>query len=236
MTQVPTPTEEVQAVGWVHERVREGGALPLAELEVTATAIFAALRAAPLNILPRVPLTNMDDYPAVHAVNVAGLAMALAQQVQFDDATARRIGLTALLYDIGMALIPLELLAKPGQISAEERERVTQHPVQGARLILNADAMLDEAAIVAYEHHIKTDGSGYPELTYRRPTHYLTRLIQLCDIYHALRSPRPFRPAWPAEIVSSFLTERAGFEFHPALSSSLTAMMRQYEGNGEWTD
>jgi putative two-component system response regulator len=113
---------------------------------------------------------------------------------------------------------------------------VKQHPVLGARLILSSDALLDLAAVVAYEHHIKTDGSGYPTFLYRRPTHYITRLIQLCDIYNALRSARPFRPPWPAEIVSSFLNERAGFEFHPGLASALTAMMRRFESRGAWAD
>src|SRR5690606_31694444 len=156
--------------------------------------------------------------------------------VQFDAAAVRRIGLAALLYDVGMLRLPANLIDKQAQLTDAEREELKRHPIEGARIILAADAFLDLPAIVAYEHHIRTDGSGYPTLRYRRPTHYVTRLVQLCDIYNALRSPRPFRPAWPAEIVCSFLSERAGFEYHPALATALIAMMRRYESVGEPPD
>jgi putative nucleotidyltransferase with HDIG domain len=173
--------------------------------------------------------SDNDSFLAVHAINVSLIAMALAEFVQFDEKAVRRIGLAGLLHDIGMARIPQHIVVKPGQFSPEEREAIKLHPEEGARLILEADTSLDLAAIVAYEHHIKSDGSGYPKLRFPRAPHYVSRLVQLCDIYHALRSPRPFRQAWPPEIVASFLNERAGFEYHPALATALTTMMPRLE-------
>jgi putative two-component system response regulator len=72
------------------------------------------------------------------------------------------------------------------------------------------------------------DGSGYPHLHYPRSAHYVSRLVQVCDVFSALRSARPYRPEWPLDIILSFLAERSGFEFHPALVTSLTGLIDQY--------
>jgi putative nucleotidyltransferase with HDIG domain len=221
--------EELEAIAWVQEEVRSRRPLPVAEVEAAAGSLFLRLREARGESIPLVRPREDENFLPIHAVNVALLSMALAQYVQFDEHAVRRIGTAALLHDIGMARVPLHILVKPGQISPDEREAIKQHPQEGARLILEADATFDLPAIVAYEHHMKADGSGYPKLRFPRPPHYVSRLVQLCDIYQALRSPRPFRRPWPPEIVASFLNERAGFEFHPALASALTLMMQRLE-------
>lgn len=217
---------EIGAINWVHGEVVAGRPLPLAEARAVADTLFLELR---WGCGPTKPITipgSMESYHAVHAVNVSVLAMGLARAVQFDEEDVRKIGLAALLHDIGMLRVDPELLARAGQLKALERERVKQHPEEGARMLLAADPSLDLAAVVAYEHHIKLDGSGYPRPLFRRSAHYVSRLVQVCDVYHALRSPRPFRPPWPDEIIESFLTERAGFEFHPALTAALVKLVR----------
>lgn len=218
--------DELGAVAWIHEQVLAGQPLPLVEARAVVDSLFHEVRWGHGAVASLAAPDSMETYNAVHAVNVCMLSMALSRSVQFDDDAARRIGLAGLLHDIGMLRIDPELLARSGQLTAMEREQVKRHPEEGVRVILAADPSLDLAAVVAYEHHIKIDGSGYPRPIFRRSAHYVSRLVQVCDIYHALRSPRPFRPAWPDEIIASFLTERAGFEFHPALSASLVGLIR----------
>ena len=226
---VPVVQEELAAIAWVHEQVRARRRLPVADVEAVAGSLFLRLREARGESLPII-VSEHENFPPVHAVNVALLSMALAQDVHFDESAVRKVGTAGLLHDVGMARVPLHILVKPGQITAEEREAIKQHPQEGARLILEADASFDLAAIVAYEHHMKADGSGYPPTRFPRPPHYMSRLVQVCDIYQALRSPRPFRRPWPPEIVASFLNERAGFEFRPALAHALTLMMQRMNG------
>jgi HD-GYP domain-containing protein (c-di-GMP phosphodiesterase class II) len=225
--------EELDLMSWVQQEVRSRRRLPTVEVEAAGGSLYLRLRERDRPALPLIRPTDHTNFLAVHAVNVSLLAMALAEFVQFDDQAIRKIGVAALLQDIGMARVPLHVIGKPGQITPEEREAIKQHPQEGARVILEADSTLDLAAIVAYEHHMKVDGSGYPKPRFPRPPHYVSRLVQLCDIYHALSSPRPFRQPWPPEIIASFINERAGFEFHPTLATALTTMMQRFEESAQ---
>jgi HD-GYP domain-containing protein (c-di-GMP phosphodiesterase class II) len=223
----PRFREEVDAVSWLQQEVREGRPLPVTEADAVSHSLFVALQQDGPAVLPQLPLHDMSRYMAVHAINVSLLAMALGEFAELDDGEVRDLGMAALLHDIGMAGVPGDVLAKSEQLEPAERELIKQHPLLGATLIVEADAALDLAAVVAYEHHIRMDGSGYPALTFPRQGHFASRLVQLCDIYHALRSPRPFRAAWPQDIAFSFIRERSGFEFDPDLATSLIQMLAQ---------
>jgi putative nucleotidyltransferase with HDIG domain len=170
----------------------------------------------------------MAEYVAVHAINVALLAMAFAEYIGMDHGAIRELGLAGLLHDIGMARVPVELLAKAEQLDEAERDLVKQHPLIGARIIVEADAALELAAVVAYEHHLRADGAGYPVLLYPRKPHLASSMVQLCDVYHALSSPRPFRQPWPNDLAFSFINERAGFDFEPDLATRFIAMIKKH--------
>lgn len=218
----PRLREEVEAVFWIFEQVRLGEPLPVIEADAVAHSLYVSMRLDGKTVVPQLPLHDMKEYNAVHGINVALLAMGGAEALGLDEAAVRAVGLAGLLADIGMVRVPLEVLAKAEQLSDEERRLVMRHPIDGATIIADADASLDLAAVVAYEHHLRPDGGGYPKLTYPRPSHRIARLIAVCDSYHALRSPRPFRDAWPADIVFSFLQKGSGFEFDPEMVGVIT--------------
>lgn len=220
---------ELDLTRWIQAEVREGRTLPTLETHAVVASLHVAIHPDGQLTLPLVALPDMNDYLAVHAMNVAMLAMAVAENVDFDTEAVRRIGVAAFLHDVGMVLLPPDLLEKSSQISTADRDRVKAHPIEGAKIILQADPSFELAAVVAYEHHMKVDGSGYPKPIYPRPAHYVSRLVQLCDVYHALRTPRPFRQPWPRDVIYSFLNERAGFEFHPALAATLTSLTRRLD-------
>jgi putative two-component system response regulator len=101
--------------------------------------------------------------------------------------------------------------------------------VDGARLILQSDEDLDLAAVVAYEHHIMLNGSGYPVRHYQRPCALASRLVHVCDVYDALRTKRPYRDAWESGKVLTYLTDHAGVEFEPDLVDAFVRMLQQEE-------
>jgi HD-GYP domain-containing protein (c-di-GMP phosphodiesterase class II) len=219
-------SDEVEATAWIFRRVAEGRPLPVAEAECVVNAMYGEHKWGGRLFFPLLRVDEPTEFMAVHGVNVATVAMALAGSQQFDPASVRRVGVAALLHDIGMAKVPVGTWSKAGKLTPEERTHVMAHPNDGATLLLAAHASLDLAAVVAYEHHLRMDGSGYPKLTYPRSAHFVSRLVQVCDVFCALSTDRPYRKAWPLEVILSFLDERSGFEFHPTIATALTGLVR----------
>jgi putative nucleotidyltransferase with HDIG domain len=221
--------EECQAIHWVHDEVTRSGRLPLLEAEVIVQSLSVAMHAERATVLPLLQLKEFDQYTTTHSMNVAVLAMALAESLALGSAQVRAVGVAGLLHDLGKVRVAKEVLLKPGKLSEAERAEIQRHPVEGARILLRGDQPLDLAAVVAYEHHLMMDGSGYPCRHSPRDTHFGSRMVHVCDVYDALRTKRPYRDAWESEKALQYIEERTGLEFDPALASTFTAMIRRWD-------
>ena len=219
---------EAEAVRWIQAEARTRRLPQLAEAQAVVASLAVALN-DDQTLLPLLRLAGFDQYTTYHALNVTTLTMAFCQCLGLGKRETRALGTAALLHDIGKMRIPVEILNKTGRLTAEELGVVQRHPGDGARLILQAGDAPEIAAVVAYEHHISYDGGGYPAFRYRRACHYASRLVHLCDVYDALRSPRPYREAWTAKRVLSYIDARAGTEFDPQLGPVFTRMMNGLE-------
>ena len=101
-------------------------------------------------------------------VNVSILTMAQARSLNMDGPLLREFGFAALMHDIGKVNTPLEILNKPGKLTKEEFAIMKRHVVDGAHILRPTPEMPALAPIVAFEHHLRTDGSGYPDVTRTR--------------------------------------------------------------------
>ena len=233
--EVPTATiryslgEEADTVRWFQDEVKTRGVLPLTEAEAVVSSLSLAMHGSRHILIPLLQLKEFDQYTTTHSMNVAVLAMALAEFLGLGPRDVRNFGIAGLLHDIGKVRIPLEILTKPGRFTEEERALMNRHPADGARIILQSEESLDLAAVVAYEHHIMLNGDGYPTFTFRRDCHHASKLVHVCDVYDALRTNRPYRDAWPQERALVYLQGRAGTEFDPELAGGFVRMMRQWE-------
>ena len=181
-------------------------------------------------MLPLLQLKEFDQYTTTHSLNVAVLSMALAENIGCRSRRSARFGIAGLLHDIGKIRIPIEVLTKPGKLSAEERALIISASGRRRTDDLQSDEDLDLAAVVAYEHHMMLDGGGYPTTHYgRRASTLASRLVHVCDVFDALRTKRPYREAWESDAVFAYLIERAGIEFDPALVTPFVEMMRRSE-------
>jgi putative nucleotidyltransferase with HDIG domain len=223
--------EEVDTLQWLQREVQTTGAVPLAEAEAVVRSLAVAMHGGRQIMLPLLQLKEFDQYTTTHSMNVAVLSMALAEFLALSATDVRAFGIAGLLHDIGKVKIPLEVLTKPGKLTDEERALMNQHPVAGARMLLDVDEDLDLAVVVAYEHHIMINGGGYPVLRYARDCHQASKLVHVCDVYDALRTRRPYREAWSFEKTLGYLDERSGMEFDPELCGAFVRMMKQWEGH-----
>jgi putative nucleotidyltransferase with HDIG domain len=170
-------------------------------------------------------LKKYDNYTFTHMVNVAALAMAQARALNLDGALLREFGFAALMHDIGKVQTPLEVLNKPGQLTKEEFDIMKRHVVDGAHILRRTPEMPALAPIVAFEHHLKQDLSGYPENIGFRKLNLCTMIVSIADVFDALRSNRPYREGLATVRIRSIMGEQGNPAFNQALLKRFVNLM-----------
>jgi HD-GYP domain-containing protein (c-di-GMP phosphodiesterase class II) len=222
---------EASAIEWIHQEVVEGRGVALLEAETIVQSLAASMRAGQSMLLPLLQLKEFDQYTTTHSLNVSVLAMGLAEHVGLSAREVMQYGMAGLLHDLGKVRIPLEVLCKPGALSADERDVMRRHPMDGAQLILARDQRLDLCAAVAFEHHIMIDGTGYPVRMRRCDCHHASMLVHVCDVFDALRTNRPYRVAWEPQPIVDYIAGRVGSEFEPVATRAFIEMIQALEIN-----
>jgi HD-GYP domain-containing protein (c-di-GMP phosphodiesterase class II) len=224
-----TLDEEVGVIEWLQQRAAEGGGIDVAEVETVVRSLAVAMHQEGSLMAPLLELKNYEQYASVHALNTAVLVMTFAESLGLGEQDSHQFGLAAVVHDIGMTTIPAGLAAR-SNLSPEERAVIEQHPVAGARILLASEQVSPLAATVAYEHHIRPDGNGYPRLHYPREPHYASKIVSVCSAYDALRMRRPYRPAWNLHRVLEYIYEGAGTVFDRDVAWQFVGMMQRLEG------
>lgn len=221
--------EEIDVVQWIFEATTEKDRIPAAEVRLAVASLSLALADLHRWGAGMIAIKSHDHYTAIHCVNVSILSMTFAERLGFLPDEVRIIGEAGLLHDIGKTRTPDEVLNKPGKLTAEERAVIEEHTVDGCRLALEPPFEHWLAATVAYEHHMASDDKGYPKTLYERNPHPVSRLVQVCDVYDALRTRRPFRAPVSAEDTLTFVRDRAGNLLHKGLVKRFVNMLETSE-------
>lgn len=222
--------EEFIVVRELLDRARQGDAPEPVDVEAVVASLAVTLVAHGETVLPLLSVSRPDEYQAAHAINTTLLALALAETLGLSPGDRGTAGAAALLHDVGMVRLPD--LARGGELSTTERARVQNHPVEGARLLLQRTDRFEAAALAAYEHHLRSDGRGYPRLIYTREPHYLSRLVAVCDVFDAIQAPRPDRQARPALVALAELEGPASAGLDSELVAAFGALARGLAGTG----
>jgi putative nucleotidyltransferase with HDIG domain len=157
-------------------------------------------------------LRHYDDYTFTHMVNVSILTMSQARSLGIDGPLLREFGLAALMHDIGKVRTPLEILNKPDALTPEEFAILQRHPVEGAGMLRATPDIPALAPIVAFEHHLRLDGTGYPRVE-RSTLNLGTALCSIADVYDAMRSRRSYQQAFPSDRILAVLKRNDGLQF-----------------------
>lgn len=207
--------EEAGTVAWIHEKAAEEGRVPVVETVAAVQSLSVAMHGARKLLAPFLKLKEASQYTASHCINVSILSMALAEELGMSSSMVQAIGSAGLLHDVGKMEVPTEILDKPGRLTAEERTIIERHPVEGSRILQKSPGELDLAAVVAFEHHMRWSGGGYPARHYDRLPHDASRVVQVCDFYDALRARRSYRAPLPPEKARGILEEESGAYLDP---------------------
>lgn len=172
-------------------------------------------------LLGMTAIKDYDEYTYHHSVNVSILSVALGQRLGLSKKVLTELGLVALFHDIGKMEIPSEILNKPTSFTDDEWNMMKKHPFWGVRAILRLrgfDTTSIRAAIVAFEHHMYYDLSGYPRTRKPFELDFFSKIISLADQYDGMTSSRIYsRIPMPPDRALSLMMERAGTQLDPIL-------------------
>ncbi len=186
------------------------------QLERTFVSTVAALANA---------LEANDAYTSSHAHWITEMALFVGRELELDRESLKRLELGALFHDIGKIGIPSDILQKPGPLTEEERAIVETHPELGERILAPIERLADVRPIVRACHE-RWDGLGYPDGRAGGAIPVESRIVLVCDAFHAMVTDRPYREALPAAEAIRRLRGGAGTQFDPEV---VAAFVRVYE-------
>ncbi|HEV2790754.1 MAG TPA: HD domain-containing phosphohydrolase, partial [Solirubrobacterales bacterium] len=151
-----------------------------------------------------------------HVNRMARIASYLASQVGLDDEQIMLLRAAAPMHDVGKIATPAEILRKPGALTPEERAEMERHTEVGHRILTGSESeLLQMAARIALTHHEWFDGSGYPRGLAGEEIPIEGRVVAVADVFDALLSDRPYRPAMSVEEAVEAICEGRGTHFDP---------------------
>jgi putative nucleotidyltransferase with HDIG domain len=157
-----------------------------------------------------------DEYTSSHARSITDMALKVASELGFDATALKRVELGALFHDIGKIGVPTSILLKPGPLTPEERKMIELHPELGERILEPIDRLADVRRIVRSCHE-RWDGDGYPDGKAGEEIPIESRIIFVCDAFHAMTTDRPYRKRLSVDEACRRLREGAGTQFDPAV-------------------
>jgi HD-GYP domain-containing protein (c-di-GMP phosphodiesterase class II) len=204
-------TNERQAAGRLDPRLEVTGDGPFLMIDALARAMAAR-----------------DESTAHHAQRVQRYAVALAGEVCLGDTRMiAAINAAALVHDVGKLGIADRLLQKPGPLTPDEYERVKQHAVIGADILVAV--ALPGLAVIVRHHHENWDGSGYPDGLSGETIPLGARVLSIVDCYDALTSDRPYRRALPHACAMTMIRQRRGTMYDPAIVDAFLRIVQRLQ-------
>ncbi|MDZ7672813.1 MAG: HD-GYP domain-containing protein [Halanaerobiales bacterium] len=158
-------------------------------------------------------IKNYDDYTFEHSVNVAVYSIILGKSLDFSVRDLRKLGVGAILHDVGKILIPSEILLKKDKLNEEEYKIIQEHPRLGYNYIKNINEISPASKSIILSHHERLDGSGYPKENTKTDIHEYAKIVAITDIYDALTSDRIYRKRWPVHEAINYIMSNSDKQF-----------------------
>lgn len=197
MTQVRELLEDQQRDGASSPFGAKRAIIKVKRLEETVENIIEQLLANRFLIVNLTDIRAIDDYTFGHCVNVCVLSLLTGITLGYEKEKLLRLGMGAILHDLGKVDVPFEILNKPGKLTAEEFAVIKRHPGEGYKRVLKMPGVSAASAQVVYQHHERYDGSGYPRGLRGKEVHEFAYICGVADVFDALTADRVYRRACP---------------------------------------
>lgn len=219
------PSLELARLGEIYEAIKRKERLKPSGIAATVSELVEAFRREGESLLVLAALREQDEYTFTHAANVCILTLAQAMALGISGQLLNDIGVAAMLHDVGKMFIPEEILTKPEKLSSEEFEQMKQHPLLGARYLTETPGVPRLAAIVAFEHHLRFDQSGYPVVPSGWQQTVASQMTAIADCFDAMRTRRPYQEPRESKVIASALVQGLGTEFNPLLVRNMLQLL-----------
>ncbi len=204
-------------------RVRDGvGQVRLAVAEATKS-IAERERAMMLSLARAIEFR--DGESSAHLERLASISRDIGERLGLSASALEELYFAAPLHDVGKVGVSDAILGKPGALTLEERAIMQQHTVRGHYILSSSRApQLRKAAAIALSHHERYDGAGYPHGLKGDAIPLEARIVAIADVFDALTSHRPYKPAWDVVHAREYIRNGAGTQFDPACVASFLAI------------
>ncbi|MCX5710405.1 MAG: HD domain-containing protein [Candidatus Omnitrophica bacterium] len=187
-------------------------------LQVTMKTVMENLLGRHQDFLNITAVKRYDLSTFAHLFNTAILSMYFSARMGFNQEAVREVGVAALFHDIGKHYISRKIIRKPGSLTVDELDKVKNHVILGAELLLKyVDGLGELPLVVCFEHHLKYDLSGYPKISFYKKPHIASLIVAICDVYDALSSRRSYKSDYPPLLIYEIMNKDRGKAFHPGL-------------------
>ena len=173
-------------------------------------------------------IKHKDEYTAEHSINVSVLSAAFGKQLGMLEEEIRTLGLCGLLHDVGKVKVPDAVLLKPGALSPEEHEIMRNHCNYGRDILMSAPKVAHSAVDVAYNHHERLNGKGYPRGLKAEQIPYLAKIVGIVDTYDAITSNRVYDRARSSMEALEIIYRCSGDQYDPDLVKDFIRLIGIY--------
>lgn len=208
-----------QAAGLVRtvmQDARLGKAIELDQVSPMVQSITESILRNPGALMGLLRIKTADDYTFLHSVSVCTLLVAFCRSRNMDAETTYQAGLGGLLHDVGKALVPDQILNKPGPLTEEEFAVIRQHPRSGYDILVKTPEIGPIPLDIALHHHERRDGSGYPDKQGEGAIGELAQMAAIVDVYDAITADRCYHKGLSAAEALRKIYEWSKFHFNPA--------------------
>ena len=204
-----------QLVRTVMHDARLGKAIELDQVEPVVQNITESILRNPGALTGLLRIKNKDDYTFLHSVSVCTLLVAFCRSSGMDADITRQAGLGGLLHDTGKALVPDEVLNKPGRLTDAEFDIIRKHPKDGYEILLKTPGVGAVPLDITLHHHERMDGSGYPDKLAGDQISALAQMAAIVDVYDAITADRCYHKGMSAAEALRKIFEWSKFHFNP---------------------